>query len=392
MDSSKEANNCLAVVIAVDGLRASALGTYGNTAFPTPLLDELASRSAVIEWLFANGPTRGDFYQGVISEFNHRSVNCRLITDDISLAVWAEGSGFRDVLAIEPGVASSVKELSATHTAGFFMQAVEQLAVWLKKVADERCNGLFWLHFSGLSGPWDAPLAMRQNLLDEDDPPAPTFVAPPTDLRDVTDPDELLGYRVAYAAQVAVIETYLAGFVEAFEQFPFEGKKLAVICGSTGFALGEHGCVGHDCQLLYSEQIHLPGMIVADGNLGPLPRVTGFSQPADIGTTLAHWLTEDKTEGKAGRSLMPYLNFSAGCLRDAVVATNSAGESIIRTPAWLLKQGSAIELYVKPDDRWEANDVASRCPEIVEQLCQHLDAMQRGRTEPLSDELTSPWH
>ena len=25
-------------------------------------------------------------------------------------------------------------------------------------------------------------------------------------------------------------------------------------------------------------------------------------------------------------------------------------------------------LYVKPDDRWDANDVSSRCPQILEEL------------------------
>ncbi len=36
----------LALVIVVDGLRASALGTYGNTTFPTPNFDSLAGFNA----------------------------------------------------------------------------------------------------------------------------------------------------------------------------------------------------------------------------------------------------------------------------------------------------------------------------------------------------------
>jgi len=30
-------------------------------------------------------------------------------------------------------------------------------------------------------------------------------------------------------------------------------------------------------------------------------------------------------------------------------------------------------LYGKPDDRWEVNDVADRCPEVVERLSAALD-------------------
>jgi hypothetical protein len=38
-----------------------------------------------------------------------------------------------------------------------------------------------------------------------------------------------------------------------------------------------------------------------------------------------------------------------------------------------------VELYVKPDDRWEANDVADRCHEYAEEL---LTLMDRADGEP----------
>ena len=38
------------LVIAVDGLRAAALGAYGNTTFPTPALDQFAADSIVFDW------------------------------------------------------------------------------------------------------------------------------------------------------------------------------------------------------------------------------------------------------------------------------------------------------------------------------------------------------
>ena len=41
------------IVIAIDGLGASALGAYGNTWFETPCLDELACESVLAEWCFA---------------------------------------------------------------------------------------------------------------------------------------------------------------------------------------------------------------------------------------------------------------------------------------------------------------------------------------------------
>jgi hypothetical protein len=390
MSSGTEAERRLAVVIVVDGLRASALGTYGNTSFPTPLFDELASRSLVLEWLLSTGPTIGDFYRGAVSGVEAAAASRRLLSDDVAIVDLISGS-FDEAVALAPSSAHRAKTSEATHAAAFFSHAVEHLAVWQKETADQGRHGLLWIHFSGLMGSWDAPLAMREEMLDEDDPPAPVFVTPPRGLRGVDDPDELLGYRVAYAAQVSVIESCLAGFVQAWDDLPFSGKKLALVVGGQGFSLGEHGCVGHDCQSLYSEQLHLPGMILADQTCGPLPRVTGFAQPADIRATISHWISGESRLDLQGRSLVPFLDSRPGQLRDVVIAGNTADEWAIRTSAWLMKQGASTEVFAKPDDRWEANDVATRCPDVVEQLAKHLESLRSGRAQPLTDDLTSHW-
>jgi hypothetical protein len=70
-----------------------------------------------------------------------------------------------------------------------------------------------------------------------------------------------------------------------------------------------------------------------------------------------------------------------------VTASNESGERMIRTPAWMLRQlpppisepgeqlpTPTVELYAKPDDRWEANEIADRCPEVAERLLAVLDA------------------
>ena len=64
----------------------------------------------------------------------------------------------------------------------------------------------------------------------------------------------------------------------------------------------------------------------------------------------------------------PTAPWPASCQRAVSV---SPTQSALRTPAWFLHQGTTDDppkLFVKPDDRWEVNDVANRCPEIVEQM------------------------
>ena len=396
--------NRLALVIVVDGLRASALGTYGNTAFPTPLLDELASRSLVVEWLIAESPGLEDFYRGACQPAPDTMIRRWLVTDDPAIVPLVRSS-FDEVVQIEPGPSQSAEQLAETHTARFFVQAVEQLALWQKDAAEQQANGLLWIHFSGLCGPWDAPLQSRSELMDEEDPLPPEFVDPPVSLRNIDDPDELLQYRVAYAAQVAGLESCLAGVVEAFEEMTHGGEKLAMVLGSRGFSLGEHGCVGYDCGTLYSEQLHLPWLMLTQQTREPLPRVTGFSRPVDIQATLNQWFNPVATsESFVVTGDSPVVSFSekstgeppvatayATQLREVAIAVNRAGEQMIRTPAWLLKQGETTELYSKPDDRWEANDVASLCPEIVQALGECLQRREQLAEQTLPAELLFQW-
>ena len=72
----------------------------------------------------------------------------------------------------------------------------------------------------------------------------------------------------------------------------------------------------------------------------------------------------------------------------------SHGQRAIRTPAWYLRAGLDPELFAKPDDRWEINNVASRCQEVVEclqdALTQYELALPAGRIAdlpPLGDVL-----
>jgi hypothetical protein len=60
-------------------------------------------------------------------------------------------------------------------------------------------------------------------------------------------------------------------------------------------------------------------------------------------------------------------------------ATIAPAAQALRTPAWLLvrrhddphedaHEDRRREVFAKPDDRWEVNEVANRCPEALEQL------------------------
>ena len=95
----------------------------------------------------------------------------------------------------------------------------------------------------------------------------------------------------------------------------------------------------------------------------------------------------------SGASLSSLVRSSGEKLRDFLRFRSKADRGI-RTPAWYLREASTRdgvrhELYVKSDDRWEINDVADRCADIVPQLVDVLNATSIDEVV-LPEALTTP--
>jgi hypothetical protein len=58
---------------------------------------------------------------------------------------------------------------------------------------------------------------------------------------------------------------------------------------------------------------------------------------------------------------------------------NDKGERAVLTPEWFLRRSEdgKPELYAKPDDRFEFNNVADRRPDVVEKLNVFLDGINK---------------
>ncbi len=389
-----------AICLVVDGLRASALGTYGNTNYPTPCCDALAGQSLVVEWLWANSPSLEGFYKsawqnghGLPEQLHQAGVMQWLATDDPWLIEQATHLPLDEALLFETHAECSAESIEATTIAEFFSLTVERLAQWQEDVAENEAGSLLWLHTRGLFGPLDAPRALRAELLEEGDPPPTDEVLPPAELRHLDDPDVLLAQRVAYAAQISVLDACLGAFFQAIEHTFGQSETLVMLLGSRGFALGEHGSIGSDCQELFSERLHLPWLLHVCGNTIPMARSSGLAQPADVGATLLDWLGVKPVKlgapYRSGISLAPQLRGERTAQRPIAISTGINGESVARTHDWMLRSlpsaedlgKPTLQLYAKPDDRWECNDVAARCPEEISDLSKALeDIRQRPPT------------
>jgi arylsulfatase A-like enzyme len=221
-------------------------------------------------------------------------------------------------------------------------------------------------------------------LLDEGDPPPIASVTPPDIVANKTDdPDAAFRYACAYAAQVMVLDECFASLHEATGGDA--GREWTIVfMGARGYPLGEHGRVGGVDPRMYAEQLHVPLIIRFADGLGQLARVSALTTHADLLPTLVDRFDLDRTVEQAaldGASVLPLASSTRGPWREELTSTSATARSI-RTAAWCLRENravrggsadsedatSAFELYVRPDDRWEANDVAKLCPEVIEEL------------------------
>jgi Sulfatase len=359
------------LVVAVDGLRAAALGAYGNTTFPTPALDQFAAESLLFDWCFAASAELtaiyGSLWQNgrpLLESLAERGYATTLVTDDAQVAALQAAGAFHDCVELPAEAPARAEDVSRTALAHLFAAASEQLAATPKQPR------LVWVHARGMYGPWDAPLELQDELLarEEGDPPPAEVVEPPNlRLDDTSDPDTAFRWSCAYAAQVMTLDACLAGLCQTLDEAGRD-RWLAVLAGVRSFPLGERGEIGGVDDRLYAEQLHVPLLWRLPDGRDRLARRGELVSLADVGPALASYA--------GGRWELP--------ARRAFIASASAGRRAIRTADWSLhaepttdengRDDWRCQLFVRPDDRWEANDVASLCPDEVQELLAELQA------------------
>jgi arylsulfatase A-like enzyme len=289
-----------------------------------------------------------------------------LLTDEPEVAGYPTAADFAEQAFVEPSDADCVAEdISETALARLFGTASD----WLGRARQPFC---LWLHARGLAGAWDAPLEFRNQYAEEDDPTPPDCATVPDRwLPDRFDPDEVLGVTHAYAGQVALVDLCVGGLLDALAEHDLDSSTLVALLSARGFPLGEHRRIGRCDEALYNETVQVPWLLRFPCGLGKMARSQVLVQPADLPLTVLDWLGVDRRPlgPRPAGSLLGILRGDEESVRDRIVM-RSRHEHAIRTPAWHLRQPmvGAAELYAKPSDRWEVNEVANLMPEVASGL------------------------
>jgi arylsulfatase A-like enzyme len=398
------------ICIAVERLHAGAVGAYGNSWIGTAALDDLASQAFVFDQAYLEHTALEEFYRA--AWYGSRAGNLQrasenqpslpqllkaggwhtaLVTDSAEVASLLPAAEFAEQLLVEPAAeAGSADDPAETEFARLFSTATEWLA---EPPREPFC---LWLHSRGMSGAWDAPLAMRNRFAEEDDPEPPKLVTPPNHwLPDEFDPDEPLGIKHAYSGQVVLLDVCLGTLIDQVLEGPLAANTAIVLVSTGGFSLGEHRRIGPCDEALYNELAQLVLMLRFPDGLGRLGRSQALVQPTDLPGTIVDWLQMDRAglgDGTAS-SLLPIVRGEKPAWRDHLRMT-SKHDRALRTRAWHLRQPltGAAELYAKPGDRWEVNEVAKLLPEVAEGMQAVLAAevlSPVGAVAPLAELLTT---
>lgn len=376
-----------AIVIVIDRLGSGFLGPYGNTWLETPATNQLASESVLFEHAFADsselellyrsywagvhamcGTNRPEFSLAKLIE--RGGLQATLLTDDKSLLEHPLAEGFGEQISLAQASPDSLAQsIEETRFAQLTLAAIERLA-------DAKEPGLLWLHSQGMNGPWDAPADIAERFRDEDDPEAYADIVPPRfKLEQDHDPDDVLRVVHAYAAQVSVIDTCLGSLLDAINRHELSEETLVIVTSPRGYPLGEHGQVGDSQCDLFGEVLNVPLLIRHPNRQSACMRLSALAQPSDLYATLAKWFEVDAAStSTTGHDLLALFEDEAAWKRSAAFAgRNKAGT--VRTPAWLMHMDETHgkSLYAKPDDRWEANEVADRCGDVADQLATLID-------------------
>lgn len=404
-----------AIVFAINGCPAAWLGAYGNDWVGTPHLDRLAAEGVTFDRHTADRPGERHpaFAAGTSSA---RTLLVRANHTDTDAPDWYYAA-FGEVFDArpDPGDHSPLDSL------------LRELPAILDRLAGEP-NFLLWIETDRLLPPWDVQQDVFEAYLEDaadedkyatDEPPAeaddnegeseesdegedaeeedasegddeePEPVAeselepvervaplddPPTGPFDRADLDAWDWLHCTFASVVTKLDAELGAMFDLLRARGFDKSATWVVTSNSGQALGEHGIVGPHRPWLHAELVHVPLIVRLPNAEQAGRRVTGFTQPPDLAPTLRSLLGLPH-EGE-GHNLLPVMRGEAESLRECAVSqceANGGSERAIRTHEWalLVPEGDDTrkpQLFSKPDDRHEVNDLYARNVERADEL------------------------
>ncbi|HZT81922.1 MAG TPA: sulfatase-like hydrolase/transferase [Gemmataceae bacterium] len=399
-----------ALVITLRGLPLAYVGCYGNDWVETPALDTLAAEGVVFDRHYSDRPDAAGARRA------WRTGRYHFPLPDGADASWPAAA---DLLALlrENGVATRLlldprHSTPAEFTAGWDAVTEVRPADSLRAIvlsALEQLAGaprwLLWIDLAGLLPPWEVPAELLdayfhpqeagEDEADEDleveeleplpNPPVGPLASPAD--------ETFLRIQRTCAAAVTHLDAAVGDLWREWRQRGLHDEALLLLTSDHGQALGEHGIVGPYRPWLHDELIHLPLILRMPGAAEAGRRVFALTQPVDVMPTLLDAFGVPPP-APHGHSLLPLARGEVEKIRPYACSGLRCGEAAewaLRTPEWAFllpvrphpdDGARQPQLYVKPDDRWEVNNVVQHHLDLADHLERVLRAFVGATGQP----------
>ena len=370
-------------VLTVDSLAITPLGCYGCSWLETPGFNRLSAQSLLFDRMYvpSTDPEKvlASYLHGVAKLASEQNMPTLFFTDLASAVEIPGARDFDQCTLVDTGFAhlpqrSAYSPLIADDLEGTSLGQLFAAASARRETIGNSPH-LMWIHAGSLNHVWDAPLELRESddldpdLLqgsddDEGSELRAAFFAtrpPHKQLIETDDPDLKLAWMAAYGAQVSVIDSLLSVLLD----IETDSQESVILFASTsGFALGETGWIGGQAGPPRSSRLQVP-MMVSIPKIQPL-RVGRPLLSSRLAATLGEIVDSTRRPESLHREVEP--KRWAGIDQDSDpilsidddLAVDSPSKLKISSPWFYANDPSgAEELYLKPDDRHDINNVAS---------------------------------
>jgi arylsulfatase A-like enzyme len=277
---------------------------------------------------------------------------------------------------------------------------------WLERQRGGPDPFLLWLDIFSPHGPWDPPQPYRDQYVtvepdefeageegdlvegeaeaEEEDVDIEDVAAlidvPAGAVGDVINEAELLRLRRTYAGTVTLVDRWLGELFAAMRRLGRMDDTLLIFTSDQGEPFGEHGYVRRFRPWLYEELIHTPLIVRLPRGRHGGTRHQALVQTVDLFPTIISALGVKPIDGDLasphGHDLLPLIRGEQTKVRDYACLGMDVEEFAIRTHLWHLivpivtdpDEPRSAELYRKPEDRWDQNNVIDQNPEVAEHL------------------------
>lgn len=244
-----------------------------------------------------------------------------------------------------------------------FAPLLEQLPSVIEKLGDD---ALLWIETDRLLPPWFAPADVFEVYCedltedaDEDADPLTPWTDPPVGW---FDRDDLASWELLHRSFATAVTSFDADCGRIFDVLRAKGWDQTaswVFTSDFGYPLGHHGLLGPHRPWLHEEFVHVPLIVRRPGGQGAGERVWAFTQPEDVLT-----VSREPTVSVSRTHAV------------SVCDINGHSEAALRTDTHALLLPLATvddeprepQMYEKPDDRWELNDVRQPNLELADQM------------------------